>query len=173
MTETFTASNGWTVDDRGLRGSGGVALMAGRNGPVFTAIRECVMHELGVWQDPETGYLVVRAPYADDSDGRAVVVLTGSGHQLCWEGLSDAGTSGAPGVAARYFAAHPKSAPWVGDAKPGDAWVLTVDGEEMAATIDDDGDYHLSNGGWIYANNPGDRDRITDGRCIYRKGETE
>lgn len=79
---------------------------------------------LPVWYDPQ-GFLVIRCPGSDDSDGRAVNVvdlLTGSTYRV-WEGFlegyveEDAEVRSGLAVAARYFREHP-DAPKPADLSP-------------------------------------------------------
>lgn len=92
------------------------------------ALREYILHELGIWQDPETGAIVLREGGRDDTDGRCITVHKGGVAERHWEGVHTSIRERAE-IKARYFAAHPKPAPnpWL-EAKPGEAWQLTIDG---------------------------------------------
>lgn len=150
MTTTFTASNGVTVtiDDNGY------LLAAGGTGPHdhcihatggadlgVQALREYFQHErdtdLGRWRDPENPDMVVyRPPFADSTNDRDIYVIDetlGRSHRF-WEEVVNRSESanGLNQTARRYFAAHPDPKPWH-DAKPGEAWVLTIDGTEHLA----------------------------------------
>lgn len=95
--------------------------------------------ELDLWRDPENPerFVVYRRP-AEDNDvrGRAVQVIdeiSGAAYTY-WEKPSVWGSPEFPwmmaGVAERYFEAHPaQPKPWM-EAKEGEVWILTIDGEE-------------------------------------------
>lgn len=92
--------------------------------------------ELGRWRWPENPeYVVYLKPKADDRLGRAVYVFnerSGEGF-WCWEAditRSIPGITHDPLVHAvrAFFEAHPETKPWH-DAKPGEVWVLTANGD--------------------------------------------
>ena len=88
---------------------------------------------LGRWRDTENPDMVAyRTPEDDDDDGRCILLLdenTGDNH---WEWENTA----LPGPARRYFAAHadvePRK-PWH-DAKPGEYWLVTLEGADPIPT---------------------------------------
>lgn len=87
---------------------------------------------LGRWRWPEEPDYVV---YPAANGCLVLLELTGDTfflHRDFLEGEDE------PTRAARaYFAAHPDPDPWH-DAKPGEVWLLTIDGEELAATAMED-----------------------------------
>lgn len=114
--------------------------------PVDDAMAEWYQHrrdeELGRWRDPlGPDFVVYPAPKYDDQDGRCIRVVnesTGRSHNF-WEHFSSSGLgelAAFDGVAQAYYDAHPveEPKPWY-DAKPGEAWVLTLDGEQEAAIV--------------------------------------
>ena len=64
-------------------------------------------------------------------------------------------------VADRYFAAHPAHQPWH-DAKPGEVWMLTMEGEERPAIVTEDGNFEAP----LFLVTP-QSVRITAGRRIW------
>ncbi|HLS01623.1 MAG TPA: hypothetical protein VK054_06525 [Beutenbergiaceae bacterium] len=148
--ETFTASNGIEIEisqDRyllgnGDYGSGPTYATAGPEG--IDALREYFQAErdteLGRWRDPEAPDVVVyHLPSAKrEATGRTVRVLDErlGAAAICNEHLErSSDPTNAEPTAKRYFAAHPEPKPWH-DAKPGEAWALTIDGtEHLAQTI--------------------------------------
>ena len=89
--------------------------------------------ELGRWRDPENpDWMAYRTPEDDDESGRCILLLdenTGDNH---WEWEHTA----SPGPGLRYFATHadvePRK-PWH-DAKPGEYWLVTLEGADPAPT---------------------------------------
>ena len=70
-------------------------------------------------------------------------------------------------VGDEYFAAHPAPKPWH-DAKPGEVWVLEMDGEERAFMLDSVD--HFDHYGSYYEK---DDPRITEGRRIWPEVPSE
>lgn len=131
MTEKFTASNGVEVEFDDERGrfrftEGDKAHDVWTDHAMNDALREYFLHEQGVWRDLETGALVVRTPWKDDHDGRAVAII-GEGILASgrWEKLSGGPTI--DGIKGRYFAAHSEPKAWH-DAVEGEVWELEVEG---------------------------------------------
>lgn len=143
----YTASNGVKVIALG----GGLAFQLpmrgvstfGINSEKVEALREFFQHErdeeLGRWRWPENPDYVVY-PDAFDSDPDWVAVVNeeegkvGSrarGHVVYPENLYHR-------AGAAYFEAHPERKPWH-DAKTGEVWVITVDGEESAWAVNNAG----------------------------------
>lgn len=140
MTDTFTASNGMTVErdhnndvivDRSI----GCASVFMADGTAL-ALREFFQHErdeeLGRWRWPENPeWLAVEGERSPE--GRTVVVVNERTLDRFWFNErvmtipGDASTAHKAGCA--YFEAHPERKPWE-DAKPGEVWVLTFDGAE-------------------------------------------
>ena len=171
----FTASNGvrvrrindWTVDVEATFERYGVA------------IREFLRAEederLGRWRWPESPQWVL---YPDE-DGGVVALDESTGEststlsRLTVSAFPDAW--GCPAARA-YFDAHPGSKPWH-DAKPGEVWLLTVDGERNVPAVASSSEF----GGTLFTaatNDAGgteevwsDSPRITVGRRIYPEGE--
>ena len=67
-------------------------------------------------------------------------------------------------IAHEYLEAHPESKPWH-DAQPGEAWLLTIDGEEIIALRGVDEDFYTTRSGYRVIRY--NRDDITAGRRIY------
>jgi len=153
----FTASNGVRVS---TNDSGGVdvglkTLYASES----LAVREFFQHErdkqLGRWRWPENPDVVV---YLDGHASRrsVTVFLEKTGGIII--GMTERFLDSVPNdgfearAAARaYFEAHPERKPWH-DAKTGEVWVITVDGEESAWTVNNkdkfenpDSTYELTN----------------------------
>ncbi len=89
--------------------------------------------QLGRWRDPDNPNIVVYPrPDDDDEDGRCVSLVNESSGEywLSWERIAIYDSS------ARYFAAHadvePRK-PWH-DAKPGEYWLVTLEGADPAPT---------------------------------------
>lgn len=148
MTTPFTASDGRAIE----AAPNGELLIAEPSGHVSRgvkrehtqALREYFQHErdqeLGRWRDPENPDMVVyRVPESDDMDGRAVRVIdeaTGAYIPLWERDVTYFERGSMYATAARYFAAHPETKPWH-DAKPGEAWVITInDLPQHAAIVD-------------------------------------
>lgn len=158
MTETFTASNGGTVE---LRGSGRLAITDHNPEQVSEhvrtisrtsyldptqadAIREFFLHErdkeLGRWRWPENPDLVVyqRTPEI------AAVLHEPSGQILpVRAGEYPGEETGFSGAANAYFAAHPEPKPWH-DAQVGEVWVVKIQTgpaiDEIACIVVEKGD---------------------------------
>lgn len=141
--EKFTASNGRTVHRDVLRlyvdrGGRGLSLSDGDE----EALREFFMHErdqeLGRWRWPENPDYVVYRKAASASEPhpgvRVVHEATGRSRDIGVEvnNACDPTVSMFGRAARAYFAAHPEKKPWH-DAKPGEVWVLTLDGKDVAA----------------------------------------
>lgn len=179
MSEPFVASNGVSiaVDAKDViswsaeHGSGGTIGNPGQGllskGMVCTALREFFLHEAGLWRDEETGAIVIRLPKRDDADGPAVtILLDGELSPLMWGDMPDrARVAPWHGILPRYFAACPEPKPWY-DAKPNEVWVLAVDGEEYAWSIDSGWPYRFVYCGGT-SNIPKDHPSITAGRRIW------
>lgn len=131
MTE-YTASNGTRIriDDRDLdiKREGGWVALCGTF--VLDALREFFQHErdeeLGRWRWPENPNYVV---YPDDDGGGCVIDERdgGGGYR---NGLH---VHDMEGEAVRaYRAAHQPRKPYL-DARPGDVWVISTEGEEHFA----------------------------------------
>lgn len=92
----------------------------------------------------------------DERDGRSVLMQRG----YILPGLPKYSE-----VATAYFEAHPEGKPWQ-DAEPGQAWVLTIKGEEVPAIVDDA--YDFTTPGETLAFGSSDMDVVQDARCIWR-----
>lgn len=167
--ETFKASNGrqietdsndevriWEDDERGkdhnmLKGYSYL------NGYDIDALRELFLHErdqeLGRWRDPESPerFVVPRGHDGwvqvwNEADPRCEGIYTRSSAEIH---LSNPEYPCAA-TAKRYFAAHPEPKPWH-DAKPGEVWVMTIDGSgwTAAAYLREDGRWRWAVGGFV------------------------
>lgn len=133
MSEIFTASNGIKVS---LDVLGGInydesSLFLTLPGMRTTALREFFQNErdqeLGRWRWPENpDYVII--PRAR---GVRVVSETTGMSLDARRGQYRGGGATLFGAAAAYFDAHPERKPWE-DAKPGEVWLLTLDGDESA-----------------------------------------
>jgi hypothetical protein len=165
--ETFTASNG--MEFRPI-GNGVVNWGSGENyARVSQGLREFFQHErdteLGRWRWTEDQNYVV---YKTEDYPDAVKVFNErTPFSLQFERGRYSNIFPRESAAARaYFDAHPVPKPWH-DAKPGEVWVLTVDGEEFA--------WGAGTGGWsgrfIMAADgseiPLDNESVTAGRRIW------
>lgn len=112
MTETFTASNGWFIDDGGeLRGTfGDKVLYASDVDEAQQFFQELRDHELGRWRDPENPECVV---YPKDRDFVVVVdESTGASVGLTRDDIDNFVVSTlCVRVAKRYFEANPQHKP--------------------------------------------------------------
>lgn len=171
MTERFTASNGWYIEDDVLYAdSGGV--WGQINGDFGCALIEYGRHleriehdaKLGRWRSKEhPDYVLYAGPQRDlvldERSGVSVLVSAGS---VQGGGVFEA-------VAREYFDAQEPPKPWL-DAQPGEVWVLTIDGAERAAVIDNGGWASISDESIPLADTEGSR-RITAGRRIWPEPE--
>lgn len=148
MTDTFTASNGGTIDiDAGalkVACSGNAHPSGHHLSPSETqTLREffCAERdeELGRWRWPENPRYVVY-PMEGDGQFRVMDETTGDTWTYVWSAIKDDPQFDGPWDAARaYFEAHPERKPWH-DAKPGEVWILTTAvGHERAVVVGDDG----------------------------------
>lgn len=184
MTTKFTASNGLEIEIKedgylvGKENFESSLIDASASPEGVEALREFFQHErdqeLGRWRDPVNRDLVVYPqPGSVTAEGRAVLVLddsTGVAFTY-WEkyGLDGQGVTRyekGQEAAGRYFEAHPVSSPWE-EAKPREAWVLTIDGKECPATatlslFSDGCDFYIG-GDCLNAHDPS----ITAGRRIW------
>jgi hypothetical protein len=93
---------------------------------------------LGRWRWPTDPALVV---YPSRADWVTVVSETdGVASRFRPEDVDVALTLNARAARA-YFDAHPEPKPWH-DAEPEEVWILTIDGEEVLALIDEDREFH-------------------------------
>lgn len=122
----------------------------------FQAERDAVLER---WRDPENSDVVVyRRPKCDDHHGRCAAVLNESAMTVTYEWERDQGIDES---ARRYFAAHPAPKSWL-EAKPGEVWMLTMEGEERPAIVTEDGNFEAP----LFLVTP-ESVRITAGRRIY------
>lgn len=127
MSETFTASNG--VNRFNVVANVGVLFTDAE----FDALREFFQHErdtdLGRWRWPENPDWVVY--HGNDHEVGVVVINERTLEKTAFTRKSATGLSEKHRAVRAFFDAHPESKPWH-DAKPGDVWILTVDGAESA-----------------------------------------
>jgi hypothetical protein len=128
----FTASNGIGVRldgrDLDIKNTTGWFGLCGDH--VVDALREFFRAEederLGRWRWPENPEYVVYPK----GDGVVLAASEASGH--CVEAVraqANHTQTGLHRAARAYFDAHPEPKPWH-DAKPGELWALTIDGQE-------------------------------------------
>lgn len=147
MTE-FTASNGVGVDlnddeqiifDVPNRPTSPIWMRPQETEALAEYFRAQEDKRLGRWRWPEnTDYVVYRDHGAHYIDQPAVIVVnetTGGSAYAVTGSISASGVGACDDemltAVQAYFDAHPDPKPWH-DARPGEVWVLTVDGEESA-----------------------------------------
>jgi len=174
----FKASNGVTVDaitdDRDLafgavvtRGSEPFIDQLTISARRADALREFFRAEedegLGRWRWPENPDYVVY----DRSDGYARVLRERDGTSEVYirEDIAELGWCETALAARAFFDAHPVPKPAWHDAKAGEAWLLTVNGEELIALRDVDEDFYSTAAGYRVIRY--NRDDITAGRRIW------
>lgn len=185
MYKVFKASNGVEIRDAGWRlefrrGSESEWRAVGDPSPgsfdpgflIGDALAEFFQHkrdeELGRWRWPENPDYVVY-PQHPEGGGRPDsfrVLQESTGYTWSYdlEHLGD--TEGVPWDAARaYFDAHPEPKPWH-YAKPGEAWIITVDGKDYAVVSGESNFFESSEFCWRHSD-----PEITAGRRIYPEGE--
>jgi len=166
----FTASNGITVER--WRVGADLTVRLG-NGLIPTsesadALREFFQHErdteLGRWRFPENPDYVVYP------EGEAVRIVRERPFHV-WYPVHRGTTSDSEQfrAARAYFDAHPVRKPWH-DAKPGEIWVLSVDGRDVPCRVTPTGpDFEpLEDPDW--ATIARGSDRITSARRIWPEG---
>ncbi|WP_100811755.1 hypothetical protein [Microbacterium sp. BR1] len=196
-SDGFTASNGVAVqrvpNGAGLHLSGDPihldklrSQLAGRepygnvSPAVEVALREFFRHEederLGRWRWPENPDYVVY-PLGLDADGfrYARVLLERTGASGTWqEGQRPSGALSHPDglgilAAMAFFDAHPEPEPAGHDAKVGEVWVLTANGDTGPFLVVHD--FVIGEDRFIGSNGtrfrPTDDEQITDGHRIY------
>jgi len=152
VTDIFTASNGVEIEisedgyllGKGDYGSGPTYATAGPEG--IDTLREYFQHErdveLGRWRDPENPHMVAY-PSTAEATGKTIIRVVnerdGSGDAYTNKSIAiRLGGSKEPNghdcTAFSYFAAHPEPKPWE-DARLNELWVLTIHGEERAASV--------------------------------------
>jgi hypothetical protein len=174
MTE-FVASNGIRVyldESRSVQWDGSVH--GERKDKITQAFREFFQHErdteLGRWRSKEHPEYVAY-PQDDENYGVIVVDESGSCNRDYVSVNMAAGSGPAPrimAVAREFFAAHPEPKPWH-NAKPGEVWVLTLDGDnEQGAVVSNDGEFTMRDSlGYKTPRALSDIGRITAGRRIW------
>lgn len=119
--------------------------------------------DAGWWLSPDGDFIVKRQPQHDSPQiGRAALVMSlveGSSRVYYELRLGDWNLSNA--AARAYFDANPEPKPWL-EAKPGEAWVLTTDGNECVYIVEADGYFDSPHG--IYGRESA---YITAGRRIW------
>lgn len=172
MTDVYTApTNGHEIrptNQGGLRinlpgmdyvgGHGTQNLVAGRVGSLREYFRDERDRELGRWRWPENQNYVV---YPGEDGSVVLVFCETTGEVYPYYPDDDFSDVSAFGNAAKaYFDTHPVKKPWH-DAKPGEVWALSVDGETRTFLMTTGGyftDEHFS------TLSP---DCFTAGQCIW------
>lgn len=170
MSETFKASNG---EELNVAPTGHLIIppvTTGLGERTQQALREFFQHErdkeLGRWRDPENLH---RVAYA--TSPHTVFIMdesTGQGAEYSRQTVNDSSANYGDRLkrqsARAYFAAHPEPKPWH-FAKPGEVWVLVVNGEEYPWGFDGRDQRFIYAGGesWLRHND----DMITAGRRIW------
>lgn len=115
-----------------VTGHGPTDIAAGRVQSLREFFRDERDQELGRWRDP--AYPDYVANPLEQDEVRVTHEPTGTSSDLTRKQLQGAVYGGVQEwhrCARAYFDAHPEKKPWH-DAKPGEVWVLTVDGKEGA-----------------------------------------
>ena len=164
MSEKFVASNGVELDENGC--------WVANTGPASSewadhnARKEFYQHlrdtELGRWRWPDDPrYLVF--PLKDDDEVRVLDENSGQSVAIRRSSFRPGLThTHFVGAALAYFDAHPEPKPAWHDAKPGEVWVLEMDGEERAFMLDS-ADHFDHYGSYYEKDDP----MITAGRRIW------
>lgn len=158
--DKFTASKGITVAaDEGVTfGSEYGFTYYGVSSKQFQALREYFRaerdKELGRWRWPENPDYVV---YTQGAGWIVMSERSANSKHYSFREHAAVGTSILAQAMRAYFEAHPERKPWE-DAKEGDVWLLTVNGEEEALLfrhdrtfISRDGDEFAPEGSYITA----------------------
>lgn len=175
MSDTFTASNGKRISTESEEDMFRVGDMPLTSREVV-ALREFFQHErdqeLGRWRWPESPQYVVylgrdgQAVVLNEADGWTVYRYRGEDKELrAMRAANGDDVMPATKAAAAYFDAHPEPKPWH-DAKPGEVWVLSLEGEpETAQAVDGYGKFMP----WTIdvVSDGNDRGKITAGRRIF------
>ena len=164
MSEKFVASNGVVFvphPDGSVRWEGGTPPVK-----VTSALREYFQAErdteLGRWRWPDDPrYLVF--PLKDDDEVRVLDENSGQSVAIRRSSFRSGLThTHFVGAALAYFDTHPEPKPAWHDAKPGEVWVLEMDGEERAFMLDS-ADHFDHYGSYYEKDDP----MITEGRRIW------
>jgi len=175
----------WTTDGRDWRpvGAGELSSSPGftRDSKMWSALSELAWAErdasLGRWRSKEHPDYVV---YVIDSRVRVLEESTGMSYgfdrataefpDYCRAGYDTHAERRFQRVARAYFGAHPEPKPWH-NAKPGEAWLITIDGyaHEWAAVVEESGLFRTKDGqGWTR-----DHEQITAARPLWPEGGDE
>lgn len=164
---TFEASNGARFSEKEngtLVFSGGILDYPFELSPgVVYGLRAFFQHErdeeLGRWRWPDNPDYVV---YARDT-GDWLVLNESNGHTKHYTHRHHASVGGSnmTKAARAFFDAHPERKPWH-DAKTGEVWVITVEGEESAWTVNNAGRFENPDSTYELTNR-----NITDARRIW------
>ena len=135
--DTYTASNGVIFEGTSY---GGAYISSNHSSTHLAsfevdALREFFQTEadkhLGRWRDPAQPEFVVYPRGGVPVDTVYVVdEVTGAGYTATRASAARGGN----GSASHYFDAHPEPKPWQ-DAKPEEAWVLSIRGEQVPAVV--------------------------------------
>lgn len=172
----FTASNGLVINRDVLGGLviNATALPLTLPGMKTRALREFFQAErdesLGRWRSKEHPDYVVY----QNRHGQVNVLYEPDGLSSRAYGRGEfPGTSGRfPDIAAEYFAAHPEPKPWH-DAKPGEAWLVTADGDEQLCVVRDDNPTDPNEFVWAHGDFPVTADYITAAERVHPRGGDE
>lgn len=162
----FTARNG-AIIHRTPSGKLAIGNYAVLNSHEEQALREFFQHErdqeLGRWRWPENPDYVV---YTVGDGWLALSERSGNSKHYSRREHAQVGTSILTHAMRAYLDAHPEPKPWH-DAKPWEAWVVTVDGIEQAVSIDEDREFrdrsYPKDNSWMHITDA----RITAGRRIW------
>ena len=171
MTERFTASNGWEVNEDGdlLRPSPG-GMYAQAASPYMVAAVEYGRHlerterdaELGRWRSKKHPDYVVYPK----TENMILVFEESTGEATTFVRRVTNGSSAKHEVAREWFEAQKPPKPWL-SAVHGEAWVIVFEGHERVAVVDD-GYFVWAGGDDGY---PLDYELITAGRRIWPEPE--
>ena len=171
----FTASNGFLIQTNTDYGDVIILDDIGTNtladgdyldGSDILALREYFQAEedkkLGRWRWPENPDYVV---YPAGNPNVAVVRRESQWEQTMFSFESATGESDKHRAARAYFEAHSEPKPWE-EAKNGELWMLTLDGEEVGSLVDY-GEFYVP--GESITIGSDEMKRITAGEKIYPK----
>lgn len=172
MTENFVASNEVILDQHGYN----LTMDYTRRGQYHEARKEFYQHlrdkELGRWRSKiDSNWTAV----LDDSDGMIIFRHDGgvkmffvpSGTLNC-----DRWSESLKEIANEYIQNHSPKKPWHA-AKPGEVWVLTIDGIEHPWGVDSIIPERFVYAGGDSADIPFDYPDITDGHRIWPEGSND
>ena len=135
MHDTYTHSKGWTIK----RGNSSLTLASPDGalsyffpfGNGYDALCDFLLHELGLWQDPDTGLLVLTSTWCRLNSGWAAMIYDGRATR--WGYPDETKPNRDDKAVARWRATL---APPSREPKPGEVWRITLpEGQECNALV--------------------------------------